>query len=236
MANDLLRRGAMLKRMLLLSLLVGLSACKGSVEHGPGEGGHAGAGGAGEGGSGEGGSSAGGGGEGGSSAGGGGTGGTPFICAPPKNASIFEIGTGEDCFSRVAANEEVPLMSGPQGGYHVWLAIGCQDCKNPVHLKYGAFDPATGLPLPDTWDLEAMVPLEGVGWPQAAGLAVNMPGIPWDPEAHPPLAKGTHVVLWAKAYDGEKIIHEGEIEVVIGDIEQWDPCAEDPEAPVCQTG
>lgn len=76
------------------------------------------------------------------------------------------MGTGEKCFEAVAGGQEVPLMSGPQGGYHMWLAVGCVDCAATVHLKYGARDPATNMPLTGTYDEEAMVPLKGKDWPQ----------------------------------------------------------------------
>lgn len=217
----LLGRRPMLRHLLLVSALVGLTACQSSVENPSGEGGHANAGGGGEGGGGAGGS--------------GGTGGSAE-CAAPASPAMFEIGTGEKCFSRLAASDEVPLLNGPQGGYHVWLAIGCEDCNDPVLLRFGARDPQTGAPFGGMEDLQEMVPLEGAAWPQAAGLTVFMPGLSWDPEGVPPPAKGTHVVLWAEAYDGAELVHQAEVEVIIGDLQEWNPCAEDPDHPSCQFG
>ncbi|MEZ4310514.1 MAG: hypothetical protein R3F14_20925 [Polyangiaceae bacterium] len=133
----------------------------------------------------------------------------------------------------MADNDTVPLMNGPQGGYHVWLSVGCEDCKNPLVLKYGAHDPATGEPFTGTGDLQAAVPLSSGEWPQKAGLIVYMPGLSWDPEYEPPPAKGTHIVLWAKAYDGSTLVHEDEVEVVIGDTMYWDPCEKNPDDPSC---
>jgi hypothetical protein len=166
----------------------------------------------------------------------GGEGGAPACGEAPPDAGPFAVGTGEDCFSALAANQEVPLMSGPQGGYHVWLAIGCKDCGDTVTVYYGARDAVTHMTLANTYDSQAVVTLSGDDWPQAAGMTVIMPGFSWDPESQPPLEKGTHVIIWAQAYDGETLLHEAEAEVTIGDIEEWNPCAEDPNAPICQTG
>lgn len=204
----------MLRQSLLFAtLLLGLAACKGSIEHSSGSGG-----------------------EGGTAEGGSGGSGGAAACDTPPEPGAFEIGTGEECFSRVADGDEVPLMNGPQGGYHMWLALGCQDCQTPTLLRFGAHDPATGMPLTETYDQQEMVPLHGEGFPQAAGIIVTMPGLSWDPEGQPPLAKGTHVVLWAKAYDGDQLLHEAQVEVVVGDIQTWDPCADDPNSMYCQLG
>lgn len=205
---------------LFLAVLLGLSACQSKVELEP----------TGEETGGSGGSGASGG-SGGSGASGGGE-----SCLSPDNAAAFEVGTGEKCFERLMPNDEVPLMSGPQGGYHLWLAIGCQDCSSPVELRYGVHDPQTNTTYPETWDSQAMIPLQGQGFPQAAGMVINMPGISWDPMNYPPPPKGTHVVIWAQAYEGGALIHEAQVEVVIGDIMEWNPCEDDPQNPNCQLG
>lgn len=207
----------------LFAASLGLAACQGSISSGESS----------QGGEGGGGSNGGNGGI------GGGTGTTTSTgaCKTPDPAESFEVGTGEKCFEAVAAGQEVPLMSGPQGGYHMWLAVGCVDCSATVHLKYGARDPATNMPLTGTYDEEAMVPLKGKDWPQAAGLIVHMPGLSWDPENDPPPAKGTKLLLWSEAYDAkDALLHEAQVEIVVGDIVEWSPCAEDPNNPVCQTG
>lgn len=180
----------MMRHLLLLSALAGLTACQGSVEQ--------------------------------------------IACDAPKDAGVFEIGTGEECFSRLAANDEIPLINGPQGGYHVWLAVGCKDCgEGSVELRYGVRDPATQMPLAGTGELQEVVPLAGEGFRQAAGIIVYMPGLSWDPEIDPPPAKGTHVVLWVEASSGGQLLHSAEVEVVIGDVQHWDPCEDDPDSESC---
>src|SRR5262245_15487600 len=74
-----------------------------------------------------------------------GAGGSPPACAPPAAAPAFGVGTGEVCYEAVSAGDVVPLMNGPQGGYHVWLGIGCTgDCGGATILRYGVQDQATG--------------------------------------------------------------------------------------------
>lgn len=162
---------------------------------------------------------------------------TAVVCKTPPDMGAFEIGTGEKCFEALAAEGEVNLMSGPQGGFHVWLAVGCTDCGTVVHMKYGVHAIGSTTPLEGTYDEEAMVELAGEDWPQKAGLIVHMPGENWDPVTYPPPAKGDKVLLWADAYapNGD-LWHHGEVIVTIGDIVDWNPCAANPNDPSCQTG
>jgi hypothetical protein len=149
---------------------------------------------------------------------------------------VFEIGTGEKCFARLADGQEIPMMQGPQGGFHLWLAVGCSDCSASAHLKWGVRDPVTGAPIPDTYDSEAFVPLSPGAWPQAAGIFATMPGVVWDPEGSPPLPKGTEVVLWADVLDGTTVTHHDQVRIIVGDTVPWDPCIEDPNHELCGFG
>lgn len=235
-------RGVLRTSVLFLSLAAllacGTQVTSGSDDDDPaaggesGEGGNTHGGGASQGGSGGAISTGGSGGEGGE----GGVGGSPGCTAPASPAS-FEIGTGEHCFARLADGDTVPLMSGPQGGYHVWLAFGCQACEPQLHVKWGVRDPQTGEIIPQTYDSEAVIDLTGAPFRQLAGITVGMPGISWDPEAYPPLPEGTPFELWAQLIgpSGE-VLDEEARELVLGPTVVWDPCAETPEAPECQTG
>jgi hypothetical protein len=148
---------------------------------------------------------------------------------PPAGVGAFEIGTGETCFETLVDGQEVPLMQGPQGGYHVWLGVGCDDCVDMPILTYGVLDPATGMTLKDTYESQTVLDLSNDAWPQAAGLFTTMPGLSWDPINYPPPAKGTHVILYAKLTDQSMaLLHEGQVEVVVGDVVVWDPCVNDP--------
>ena len=159
---------------------------------------------------------------------------TTAACSPPANPASFDVGTGEKCFEPVEDAGVVPLMNGPQGGYHMWLAMGCDDCGTVVHIKYGALDPATNQPLAGTADQEMMAQLTNDAWPQRAGIVVYMPGLSWDPMNEPPPAKGSQLVLWADAYapDGSLNHHAAKL-VTVGDTVYWDPCIDNPNDPTC---
>lgn len=161
------------------------------------------------------------------------TGGGGASCVTPDEVGAFAIGTGEKCFETLHDGDTVPLMAGPQGGYHLWVAAACADCGGSPVLAWGAKDPATGELFPETADSEAVVHFLGGPVPQEAGLILTMPGISWDPENYPPPPVGTHLILWARV---DAAGHEAQVEIVIGETKQWDPCAENPNDPLCQTG
>src|SRR4051812_16305154 len=120
-------------RLSSLTLVVGLlaslaTACSSSIVNGGTTGG---------------GGSGGGTGASGGSGGAGGDTGTDVICDDPPSPQMFEIGTGEKCFSRLTANQVIPVKQGPQGGFHLWLAMGCSDCPEKVTVLYGLKDKAT---------------------------------------------------------------------------------------------
>ncbi|MFO0761788.1 MAG: hypothetical protein U0359_35430 [Byssovorax sp.] len=151
-----------------------------------------------------------------------GTGGSAKPCDAPPDPQAFEIGTGELCFERLAPMQEVPMMQGPQGGFHVWLAVGCMDCGAKAVVAYGVKDPATGTWLPGTGELKLVLDFSPGAFPQHAGITDFLPGIIWDPMSV--LAKGTHVILSASVLDDSmKPIHSGEVEVVLGDTVMWSP-------------
>ncbi len=143
-------------------------------------------------------------------------------CALPPAPQPFEIGTGEACFERLVPQQVIPVMQGPQGGYHLWLAIGCGDCGAKATIAYGVKDPATNDWYAGTGELKQVVELGAGEWRQRAGVTAFLPGIVWDPMSS--LPKGTHVRLTASILDeAMNPVHTGEVEVVLGDIEMWSP-------------
>lgn len=150
-------------------------------------------------------------------------------CSDPSSPKTYELGTGEACFERLTAGQTIPVMNGPQGGYHLWTAIGCSDCGATANVRYGVKDPMTQTYWvgPQT----QVVMLSAHGWPQHAGLTAFLPGISWDPMSGA-LPKGTHVILNAAIINDDNTVkHEQEIEVVLGDTVIWDPC--DPSPMTC---
>ncbi len=216
----------MLHRALFLVACIGLAACQGSITSANDQNDSGGSGGAG--------------GSGGvnttSSTSGVGAAGGATPCDQPDGTSAYEVGTGEKCFQALNDGGELPLIIGPQGGYHVWMAVGCADCSDTVYLKYGILDGETQMPLDGTGNLEAMIELGAEPWPQAAGIIIYMPGLSWNPENDPPPAKGKPVVLWADAYNGDELVHQDKVSLTIGDTVYWDPCADNPNGPNCGLG
>ncbi len=155
-------------------------------------------------------------------------------CDPPSKPGVFEVGTGEDCFARLSDGAEIPLQNGPQGGYHLFVAVGCKDCGETVRIQYGVRDPMTNAALTGTYENKEMMALTGDTWRQVAGIQLSMPGTSWDEQNDPPPAKGTALILWANALDAnDKLIHEAQVSLVIGNTEQWDPCDPGDESEAC---
>ena len=165
-------------------------------------------------------------------AGEGGSGASTSSCAVPAGPPEFAIGTGEDCFEPLASGQPLKLLAGPQGGYHVWLAVGCSDCGPSLSLEWLAEDPATNELLEGAFFSQQVVDLSGE-WPSAAGLIVGLPGSQYD-EQSPPLPLGTRFQIHVKTLS--QPVHEAVVEVEVGEIEQWNPCAEDPNHPLCGFG
>lgn len=64
----------------------------------------------------------------------------------------IDVGTGQFQFEPVEEGEKLPIVAGPQGGYHVWLAVRVHN-MDPRQLRldsqlYDAEPPEdTGMPL-----------------------------------------------------------------------------------------
>lgn len=158
---------------------------------------------------------------------------SPEDCTPPAETPEFAIGTGELCFAPLADGDVVPMMNGPQGGFHVWLAIGCTDCGGSVQLSYKLLDPETKELIPGTYDLNEASAVLGGDWPQAAGIQMALPGSDWGDESDQPLAKGTKILVQVAVEKSGDVLHEGEVQIEIGDTKSWDPCDANPDGDDC---
>lgn len=174
--------------------------------------------------------STGGGGAGGAAGGSEGTGGgsggtgtdTDIVCDDPPMPAVFELGTGEKCFSRLTPGQVIPVMQGPQGGFHLWAAMGCSDCPEKVTVVYGLKDKATNDYYPDQKPLKVIAHLQTTGWPQRAGFTDFLPGVVYDEATQ--LPKGTHVIMEGAILDSTgQPMHQQEVEVELGDKEIWAP-------------
>ncbi len=156
----------------------------------------------------------------------------PVNCDAPGSPASFEVGTGELCFERLT-DAELPLFAGPQGGYHLFAAIGCADCEDEVTFSYLLLDPETDELFPGTYpDNQWVVPLLAFdGWKQAAGMQIGMPGFQWD-DTDPAPPKGTPLRLRVSVTDGAGT-READLDFLLGDTLDWSPCDANPDGPCC---
>jgi len=127
-------------------------------------------------------------------------------CEP---AAVIDVGTGYESFESLTADRRVELINGPQGGYHVLLAVRCQGCDAAVHIRYGIRDLDSNELLTFD-DLERSVVLEPrEGWAEYAPLVSFLR------ENDPSQYRNRDVLLWAEVTDSSGVPVEAMIEAVI---------------------
>lgn len=136
-------------------------------------------------------------------------------CPVVPAGADFEVGSGESCFSALAASGgQVHLITGPQGGHHLWLSVRCKSCDSSLALYFGVIDPATGLSVTaepkDGLVVEASLQKGADGYEVLAGQRAFMP----DDEA---AVVGKTFKLWA-AVNGS--MPRDERLVVVSGVEQ----------------
>jgi len=89
-------------------------------------------------------------------------------CTPERD-DPFQVGSGEDEFEDVIG-DEVDVISGDQGGQHIWISIRCRDCGPSGTVRFGVIDVKTGEPVTQE-GLAAQVDLQREDeWLQVVGL------------------------------------------------------------------
>lgn len=69
----------------------------------------------------------------------------PVPSTPPSLE--VEVGTGEVGFAPLSAGDEVELVYGPQGGYHIWTAVRIRDVSvEQAQINVSARFEGTGAP------------------------------------------------------------------------------------------
>jgi len=125
------------------------------------------------------------------------------------------VGTGEEAFVPIGANQTVDRIFGSQGGSHVWIALRTRQLGPHVTLEYGIRDVETGFdwsgPLRSVAELEynddAMANEVFGIFGYLADYCVDCPA-----NGNP---AGRRVVIWAEVDDQCKVPTKGEIETVI---------------------
>jgi hypothetical protein len=145
-------------------------------------------------------------------------------CATPESPAVFELGTGETCFERLSPGQTVPQIAGPQGGFHVWTAIGCGDCGAETIVEFGTKNAKTKAWLQGTPEKQK-VDLGTGDWGQHAGLTAFLPGDVMNaPDEQ--LPEGASILLSLRALDPKgNELHAAEIPLVLGKLEQWSGCS-----------
>jgi hypothetical protein len=93
-------------------------------------------------------------------------------CGPAPGNPWVELGTGEWRFEPLADEQEVELVRGAQGGWHVWVSVrarelGPDDVRMEIDSKVvgSERDPATGGAEIDLQPTDEMGTYEFTGWP-----------------------------------------------------------------------
>ena len=124
-----------------------------------------------------------------------------------RSPRVVEIGTGETEFEAIGAGG-VSMMSGDQGGSHVWMSLRCRNLGPRVTVSYGIRDSATGEPITQP-NLKQIVELEYTGdTNETVGLfAYLQDGRPIEP--------GSAVTLWAEVVDQCDVPTKATVETTI---------------------
>ncbi len=127
----------------------------------------------------------------------------------PERDDPFQVGSGEDEFEDVLG-DEVDVISGGQGGQHIWISIRCRDCGPSGTLRYGVTDVKTGVPL-TVEGLAAQVDLvKEDEWLQVVGLTGFL-------DSGVPSIDGRQVKLWAEMDDEAGRTFKDEVEATADD-------------------
>lgn len=144
-----------------------------------------------------------------------GAGPTPSKCGETPDAPDFEMGTGEVCFEPLHDGDILPVMAGPQGGFHVWVALLCAACPDEVHSLVGV-----KLEGSDAWEGETGERIIELHSDQFAGLYALLAGTTADPTTVLPEGTDVRVIVQVSSLDGD-LLFEGEKHVTLGPTEVW---------------
>lgn len=91
--------------------------------------------------------------------------------AEGTEALVLVLGQGETAYAELDDGTELPLVAGPQGGHHVWIALRAEGLSGPAvellvdALPVGEPEPPRRLPVRTTFRQQPEGGWERVGWP-----------------------------------------------------------------------
>lgn len=140
-------------------------------------------------------------------------------CAMPPWSGDFEVGTGEPCFLAIEDGTVVPLIGGPQGGYHIWLGVRCRDCGAYETVTFGVRDPATDTFVNGSSQTAVLELEQGAGYSQRGGVVAYVPGYEFD--SGPGMGTdfvGQSLSLYAEISVGDATL-SSEVNITVGSVE-----------------
>jgi hypothetical protein len=138
----------------------------------------------------------------------------PQACAADSWDGSLQIGGGEACFVALQQGQTVPLIAGPQGGFHLWMGIRCRNCGQNQVVTFGVKDVDGNFTVGQS--LSASLTLDEVGdYRHTAGVQAAMPG---DGFADPAYLGDSFTIWLEMQIDGQTV--SDEVTVVVDGIEQ----------------
>jgi hypothetical protein len=117
----------------------------------------------------------------------------PSFCV--SGAPSVEVGTGAASFIAIEPGGSVPIVSGPQGGSHIWISARTRGLGPSALVEYGANDMETGELL--TWKGLRQVVALGAG--EGGGEVHGLTGFLDDP--NPAGSAGRSARIWILVTD-----------------------------------
>jgi len=96
------------------------------------------------------------------------------------------LGTGDKCYVPLESNDTVPIIGGPQGGFHIWVALRSAGLGDEVIASYRVLDTADDSAITLSDPIERIVELcpIGEGWNEAAKLYAQLDAFTIDEVGH----------------------------------------------------
>ncbi len=130
------------------------------------------------------------------------------------------LGTGEKCYLPLAPSQTVPIVGGPQGGFHIWVALRSTGLGDEVLAKMRVLDKADDGAITLVDPIERMVELcaVGEGWHEAARLFAQLDA--YTPEEVEPFV-GRTIKLGLSLKNPAAASASAEVTLMLGSVIQW---------------
>jgi hypothetical protein len=140
----------------------------------------------------------------------------PHTGAPPACVPTVVIGAGEDQWVDLAPLDEVELVHGPQGGWHVLWSARVGGTEPTVQLRGVITDVASGIVVSDVTYGVGLVPIDGCSGASIGryGYLDVTPLVEGDLDTPPELLAGHTLLLHVDATDFAGTSASAELQVI----------------------